>query len=227
MRTNHAFIVLALILLSGISVLAQDLKVFGMEFGKPPTMSECPFAVAEGQVGRGLFAKKAHNYRYIDPVAVEGSCFKRVNNRFFDYAIPRSEKLPALTAPRSGEVKIAYSDNSRPGLLATSALSLELVAEVDDKSNLTRVKFFTDAERSKDILQTLVQKYGKYSSGKTYDAVSSYGSIREFSIYVWEIGKLKVTYQTLVNGTSSLSTVGTIEIIYQPNKGPIKDNNPL
>lgn len=225
-NVDRIIMILAIIFLCEATTYAQDLKVFDLEFAKPLTVKECPYAVNEGQSGRGLFAKKLHSYAYLKLPSVKETCFKRVDNRFFDYALPRSTPLPVLTPPQSARIKIIFSDGSKPSLLAAER-SNEIDAEVDENGNLIRVLFYTDMDKSKDILAVLLQKYGKYSSGKNYEAHTGYGSIREFSIFLWELKQLKVDYQTLINGTTILSTWGTVEITYQTKKIAPKDKNPL
>lgn len=229
MKKNQLIIILAIILISGISIFAQDLKVFDLEFNKPLTIRECEYGVYKSQQGRGLLAKKTHGYSYVNQTLTKGSCFRRVNNRFFDMSIPRSESLPVLTMPKSAAVKIVYSNETRPNIVFSSGSVnySDIEAEVDENGNLIRIRFLTEMDKSKEILQILLQKYGKYTSAKDYEAHSPYGSIREFSIFSWELPKLKILYQTLANANLGYSTLGNMEITYQTKKIAPKDNNPL
>lgn len=227
MITNNFRLAFALtfVLFGSLTANAQDLKVFGLELAKPLAIPECAFGINTGQEGRGLFAKKYHHYSYYIQPAVKETCFKRVNNRFFDQPTPRSTTLPTLVAPREASVKIVFSPADRPGILAKDA-SPEVSGEVDENGALILIHFRTDWDRSKDVFAVLTQKYGKQTSAKSYDAISSYGTIREFSIYEWDLKQLKVSYRSLVNGTSLASTWGDVEISYQQKK-VVKDNNPL
>jgi hypothetical protein len=225
MKLNSLAVSFAFVLFCGFSTFAQDLKVFGLELAKPLAIPECPFGINTGQEGRGLFAKKYHHYGYYIQPDVKETCFKRVNNRFFDMPTPRSTPLPTLVAPKEASVKIVFSSAGRPGILAKD-LHPEMSGVVDENGALVLVQFRTDWDRSKDVFAVLTQKYGKQTSGKSYDAISSYGTIREFSIYEWDLKQLKVSYRTLINGTSLASTWGDVEISYQQKK-VIKDNNPL
>lgn len=217
--------VIAFTFLCAMSNFAQDLKVFDLELAKPLALSECPYAVNTGKAGPGVCAKKMHMYAYLK-LPVNQTCFKRVKNRFFEQPISTSTPLPTLPPPTGTEIKIAYPAATRPGLLAAEAYP-EIDGEVDENGNLVRILFYTDEAKSKDVLQVLLQKYGKTSSAKDYEAHLQYGTIREFSIFAWELPQLKVTYRTLINGTSILSTWGTVEIIHQPKKVAPKDKNPL
>lgn len=224
MKKHKLIIVLAITLLSGVSIFSQDLKVFDLEFDKPISVRECKYKVVEEKQSTGKYSiifdrsknQKVRQYQYLKETLVNDTCFQRYNDSSF--VNWTSESLPILTAPKNSILFINYSQETKPSIMYSN----DIMAWIDKNGSLTGVRFITPVNKSNEILQVLVNKYGKYSSGKTYET-TEIRDIREFSIFKWNLNIFYIQYDT----EYSDSRAGRVEISYTPKKFAPKDNNPL